>query len=221
MVFKFNSIRRYLVSEKKLAEWFFLIFYAVGFFGLAIPVSQHLFLKLFPLALLLSFMAILLFHSEAYSAKTIFVLIMIGFCGFLIEVAGVNTHAVFGDYSYGNALGIKVFNTPLLIGINWIMLTYAGSSITEGLKVPLILKILLASLIMLVYDGFLEQVAPDLDMWYWKDSVIPLQNYLAWFFIALVFQIVIKVFSINTQNLIAWKIIVIQVLFFLSLILFF
>lgn len=204
----------------KYVMYFFLIFFSVGFAGLAIQQTQNLFIKLFPFALLLSFFAILLFHKEAFDTKTKTVFTMIGLVGFLIEVAGVHTHLIFGNYQYGDALGIKVFNAPLLIGINWIMLTYASSAITENMPAAVILKIIFASLIMLVYDILLEQVAPVLDMWYWSDGQIPLQNYIAWFIVSVIFQTSIRFAGIKTRNPVAVFIILLQILFFISLIVF-
>ncbi len=217
----FNDIRKYFSDKKRFVETFFVIFYTVGFIGIAAPFSHQLFLKLFPLALLMSFFFILLFHQDTFNAKTIAVLSMIGICGFFIEVAGVNTHLIFGNYRYGNALGLKLFSTPLLIAVNWVMLSYAGSSITERISLPVSLKIFISSLIVLLYDLILEQIAPVLDMWYWEKEVVPLQNYVAWFIIAVVFQTFIRVSGIKTRNPIAFKIILIQILFFISLIVYF
>jgi bisanhydrobacterioruberin hydratase len=217
----FISIDSKLLLQKKYVEYFFVIFFIVGFAGTITPVSQPLFLKLFPLALLLSLSTILLFHGSKYNLKTIMVLFLIGILGFFIEVAGVNTHLIFGNYRYGHTLGIKLFNTPLLIGLNWVMLSYAGSSISESFPVPVLVKIVFASLIVLCYDIFLEQVAPFLDMWHWGNDAVPAQNYIAWFIIILVFQTFIRITGIKTQNSIALQIVLIQVVFFISLIVFF
>jgi putative membrane protein len=220
MLLGLKNIRNYFSDKKRFVETFFIIFYTVGFIGSAAPFSHQLFLKLFPLALLMSFVAILLFHQDTFNAKTIIVLAMIGIWSFFIEVTGVNTHLIFGNYRYGNALGIKLFNTPILIAINWVMLTYTGSSITERTSLPLSLKIIISSLLVLLYDLVLEQIAPALDMWYWEREV-PLQNYVAWFVIAVIFQIFIRVSGIKTRNSIAIKIILIQIIFFISLIVYF
>jgi putative membrane protein len=209
-----------LFLQKKV-EFFFLIFFIVGFAGSITPLTRQLFVKLFPFAVILSFSAILLFQSANYSIKTITVLVLIGVLGFAIEVAGVNTHLIFGSYKYGNTLGIKLFNTPLLIGINWMMLSYSGSAIIENFPVPISMKIVFASLIMLIYDIFLEQLAPVLDMWHWDNNVVPVRNYVAWFLIALFLQTLIRFTGIKIQNSIASKIILMQVTFFISLIVFF
>jgi bisanhydrobacterioruberin hydratase len=217
---KTYSPRFFLQEKKKFFELFFVIFYLVGIVGTAAPFSRELFLNLFPLAQILSFSVILIFHRETFDRKTIVVLMMIAIMGFLIEVAGVNTGFIFGIYEYGNSLGVKMLNTPWLIGLNWVMLSYAGSSLTEGIPIPVSLKIIIASLIMVLYDIILEQAAPLLDMWYWYNNEIPLQNYIAWFLTALVFQSFIKVAGVKTHNTIVHTVILMQVVFLLSLVVF-
>ena len=211
----------YFSYHRRAVEIFFIIFYSIGFFGLATPFSHNTFIKLFPVALILSFTAILLYHQHSYNTRIIAVLTIIGLAGYFIEVAGISTHIVFGNYSYGNALGIKVLNTPILIGINWIMLSYAGSSIVDPFPLSAYLKIIIASLLMLLYDIILELIAADLDMWYWDSDIVPLRNYIAWFGMAMIFQTFIKIMKIKTRNSIALMIVFVQIIFFISLFLFF
>lgn len=213
-----SNISKSILARKNYVLAFFIIFYAVGFLGLAFPFSYNLFLKLFPFALILSFSAILLFHHDPYNVRTVMVLSAIALIGYVIEVVGVNTSLIFGSYIYGDALGLKALNTPLLIGVNWAMLSYAGSAVTEELDVHVSLKIVIASLVLLIYDIILEQIAPALNMWYWNEDVVPAQNYLAWFIIALIFQIVIRYSRIKTRNWIAGKVVLIQAVFFVLLI---
>jgi bisanhydrobacterioruberin hydratase len=167
MLLVFNDIRNYFSNNKRFVQTFFIIFYTVGFIGIALPFSHLLFVKLVPVALLISLIALLLFHQYAFDTRTILVLATIGLSGYIIEVVGVNTHLVFGQYQYGRALGIKIANTPVLIGLNWLMLTYAGSSIAERMSLPVWLKIIISSLLVLIYDIILERVAPAMDMWHW------------------------------------------------------
>lgn len=217
----FKGTAKYFQKNRSCVLAFFIIFYVVGFFGLIFPYSHQYFLRLFPMALILSFAVILLYHQDTYGTKTIIILIITGLAGYLIEVAGVKTQIIFGSYSYGKTLGLKVAGVPLLIGINWVMLTYAGSAITEKMNLPVFLKIIVAALLMLFYDIFLEQTAPVLDMWQWKNGSIPLRNYVAWFLTGMVFQTFIKVSNIRIRNSIAAGIILIQVIFFILLIIFF
>jgi putative membrane protein len=216
-----SHINHYFIRYKRFVVAFFVIFYFVGFIGIALPFSHLLFLKLVPVALLISLIAILFFHQYEFDTRTILVLTTIGLTAYAIEVVGVNTHLVFGQYQYGNSLGIKIANTPVLIGLNWLILSYAGSSIAERMRLPVWLKIIISSFLILIYDIILERVAPVMDMWYWYNNVVPLQNYIAWFIIALLFQILIKASGINTKNSIVFTIMLSQCIFFFSLIILF
>jgi len=219
-IFK-SHITQYLTKYKRYVVAFFIIFYVVGFVGMALPTSQPLFIKLVPVALLLSLIVILLFHQPAFDAGTILVFASIAVSGYFIEVLGVNTHLVFGHYVYGDALGIKILNTPLLIGLNWLMLMYAGSSFTGQIKLNGWLRILIASFLILLYDIVLEKIAPALDMWHWENGIVPFRNYLAWFLITFLFQGFMKVTKVKTVNSLAIIIVLMQVIFFFSLMILF
>ena len=194
---------------------FFL--YTMGLIGIATPESRAESVQLTPLALILSLIVTMLFAEDSFTFKTVLIFLTIALSGYLVEAAGVNTGKIFGNYTYGKTLGLRIFNTPLIIGINWLFLVYASSSLFEKFPVHNLFKILLASMTMIVYDIVLEPAAPKLDMWHWKNSVVPLQNYIAWFFIAVVFHSVIKRHKINTKNPVAPWILLCQCLFFLVL----
>ena len=204
-------------KRHKAVSLFFVILYTVGVIGMAFPPTFPLFIKLIPLALIISFGALVFFHTGKFEWKTVLVFFSIYIIAFSVEAIGVNTGQLFGHYKYGNALGFKFIETPLIIGINWLFLIYTTAAVVERFNVHGILKIVLASFAMLVYDIVLEQLAPKLDMWNWKNNVIPLQNYIDWFALALIFHSVLKNLNIKTQNKLALLILGCQFLFFLSL----
>lgn len=221
MSLNINYIADTLRLNKKLVISFFAIFYAVGILGTILPLTHSFFLKLFPLALVLSFLSILLFHDSKFDLKTILALVITAISGFLIEVAGINSHIIFGSYIYGETLGIKVFNTPLLIGINWVMLVFATGSVVQPLSISGPIKVLLASAIMVLYDLLLEFTAPVLDMWTWDGGIVPARNYVAWFLIAVCLHSMFKIFRVKTGSSIASSVLACQALFFIFLIIFF
>lgn len=215
-----NKLLSYRARESKVKS-FFISFYAIGLAGMVLPFSFPLFLKLIPLALLLSFFAIFLFHEQKIDLKTTVVFVIIFLAGFFVEVIGVNTGTIFGEYWYGKGLGLKLFNTPLMMGINWVLMIYLSSSLVTRLNLKPILSVFLASASMIIYDLVIEQVAPVFDMWSWTGNSVPIQNYIAWFLIAVVFHSLVKLFNINTRNFLAPLIYICQFLFFLILLLFF
>ena len=210
-----------LKARESKVKSFFISFYAIGLAGMVLPFSFPLFLKLIPFALLLSFFAIFLFHEQKIDLKTIVVFAIIFLAGFFVEVIGVNTGVIFGEYSYGEGLGYKLFNTPLMMGINWVLMIYLSSSLVSQLNIKPILSVFLASASMIIYDLVTEQVAPVFDMWSWTGNSVPIQNYISWFLIAVVFHLLLKIFKINTNNALAPLIYICQFIFFLILMLFF
>lgn len=107
-----NLFPKNILPTKEVKK-FILIFYTIGVLGFLIPWTQALFITITPFALLMSTYLLVIYH-ENYSIKAILVFTAIAFIGFFIEVAGVNTGLIFGNYIYGDALGLKAFNTPLI-----------------------------------------------------------------------------------------------------------
>jgi putative membrane protein len=194
---------------------FFL--YTMGFIGIIEPESRARSVQLTPFTLILSLLIVMLFAEFSFTVKTTLLFFFIALSGYLIEALGVNTGIIFGSYEYGKTLGLSILNTPVLIGLNWLFLVYASSSLFEKWPVDNIIKILLAALAMVGYDIVLEPVAPKLDMWHWDNSLVPMKNYIAWFVIAVVFHSMIKWYRINTKNPIASWVLLCQFLFFLIL----
>ena len=221
MGFNGTTYIEYLRSKQKAVSTFFIVFYTVGLIGMLLYSTFSLFLKLIPFALILSFIALAFFHKSKIDWKTILVFLSIYIFSYTIEAIGVNTGKVFGYYEYGEGLGIKIFQTPLIIGVNWLFLAYTTSSVFEKLKIPAIVKIVLASLGMLIYDIILEQVAPKLDMWHWQGDFVPYQNYIAWFALAVFFHSLLKIMKVKIENKLASLILGCQFLFFLLLFLWF
>ncbi len=197
--------------------WIIVAFYLFGAIGIGIPSTQPFFVYLIPSVLLLSFISILFYHDFSTHRNTIIALVSIFFVGFLIEVIGVNTHVVFGDYRYGDGLGYKLLDTPILIGINWVLVTYCSASVMELTKWPPSFKVIGAALLMVLYDFILEHIAPILKMWTWKENTIPLQNYAVWFIVAIVFNAFLRWLKIPASNPIAVAIFICQFLFFVLL----
>ncbi len=201
----------------KLAGYFFILYYIVGLVGLSLPTWRDTFINLMPLSLLLSAAILFFFHRKWRSTDAI-VLLFIAITGYLIEVLGVLTGHVFGQYTYGAALGFKLFHTPLIIGLNWMMLTYCVYAIMEDTKLFWPLKALTAAVLMVVYDVVMEPVAMRLDMWEWPpNNIVPLQNYQAWFIISLVFLATMHLAKVKTNNRVAPWLFGVQFAFFLAL----
>lgn len=211
----------FLMKRERLISWVLVLFYIIGAIGFMIPTMSKIFFHLTPLALLTTFLFVLLYHEKRYNRKTILLFVFIYLIGLLIEIIGVKTGIIFGSYRYGSGLGIKIWDTPLIIGINWLLLTYTTHSLVSKWQTPTLVRITLGSGMMLIYDIILEQAAPYLDMWSFSNLEVPIKNYIVWFVLAFFFHSLLTLFKIDTRNNMAPKLFIIQLVFFILLTIYF
>ena len=154
-----------------------------GFFGV-LSDQKDFFLSTSPLAILISFILLLLNYNTRQKGFAT-ALISIITIGFLVEFLGVNYDLFFGSYEYGNNLGYKIGGVPIIMSINWLVLIFLTGSFTEKI-IPnsLPLKVIFASLLMVFIDIFLEICAPKLDYWKFNEEIVPMSNYNSWFIIS-------------------------------------
>jgi putative membrane protein len=195
---------------------FISVIYAVGAAGLIFPATRHFFEKLVPLNILLSVVLLFYFHHP-WKLSTVVTLAAAFAFGFLMEVIGVNTGKIFGNYTYGDALGLKIFGTPVIIGLNWLLLTYLSNVSLGGLRIRVPLKVLIAALLMTAMDFMIEPIAGKFDFWHWENESVPFRNFFAWFAISLLLQSFFNVVKPVNKNILAMPLLVIQFVFFLLL----
>lgn len=191
-------------------------YYMVGLVGLSIDSTQSLFQALVPFTLLFSLYFLWLFH-EGTNPRLYITALAIYILGFLVESAGVNTGAVFGSYIYGKTLGVKLWNTPLMIGVNWLLLIYSCWALTGSFTTNRWLRYLAGSVLMVLYDIALEPVAIRLDMWNWYGEQVPLQNYIGWFLTSFILFVIMDLNVKIIKNKIAAAMFMIQLMFFIIL----
>jgi putative membrane protein len=206
-----NRILTYLVKDGLPIT--FIVFYSVGLALYLIPFTHELFIQITPYTLVLVAVAVFSHHKE-WGPKVIGVFAGIFLLSFITEVIGVATGKLFGTYVYGEGLGFKIADVPLIIGLNWMFLTYASNSIISKYTSKNIPIIVGAALLMVLYDILLEKVAPLMDMWAFLRNDPPVSNYVVWFLMALAFNWAIQKFKIDTQNRPARWLFFIQIGFF-------
>lgn len=210
----FDRLKVY--PRESLIRIVYVIFFAVGAAGLSIQYTRELFIQLMPFSLLLS-MGLMFWMHNKWKTQHIIIFLLIALIGFSVEIAGVLTGVVFGEYSYGRALGFKILGTPPLIGLNWLMLVYAVFLMVNKMKLSVFLKIITGASIMVVYDIIMEPVAIRLDMWSWGGGSIPIQNYIAWFVISAVMLSIMYSAGLKYKNKVAITLFFVQMAFFLIL----
>jgi putative membrane protein len=197
-----------------------VILHAVGLIGTAF-FNEDL-MKLTPVNLLVSIAVVLWFHKN-YNKPFLLYLAVVYVFGYLVELAGINTGKIFGQYFYGNNLGIKLADVPLTIGINWVMLSYGSMCIVGRLSDKFnalrnqFLAPAIGAFLMVFADFWIEQLCQRLDFWYWKGNVVPLQNYTAWFLFSFAFNFLFVRLQVQSKNLVAVWLYILQLLFFIGL----
>jgi len=204
------------LKDEKRVRGFIVSYYVIGFAGMVFPLTKPFFEQLTGLTILISFTLMMLYH-EGWTFRFIVASSIIYLAGFAVEAAGVQTGEVFGHYAYHTSLGPKVLGTPLLIGINWLMLIYAVFHIVNPIRIHPTAKPFIGAFLMVLYDYLLEPVAIHWNMWKWGGAIVPVRNYFAWFLISLLFLALMQVMKIKYRNRISTLIIIAQCCFFLLL----
>jgi len=199
-------------SKVNISIILLFIFHLVGVVGLSLSFRE-LFLALTPFNLLLS-LGLYIWANDDFSADFFKLCAVLFAIGYIVEVIGVNTGILFGEYTYGEALGFKVLNTPLIIGVNWILLSFSIFSVSNFFLKKKWPTILLASVLMVLMDVLIEPVAISLDFWSWEAVDIPLQNYVMWFIVSLIMNAIISFNRPKLDYRISFGLLLSQVLFF-------
>ncbi|MBN2348245.1 MAG: carotenoid biosynthesis protein [Bacteroidales bacterium] len=134
-----------------------------------------------------------------------------------IEIIGVKSGKIFGQYNYGNTMAMKIYGVPFIIGLNWIFLIRGSYDICSfWIKNKKIIPFF-SSAIIVLFDFIMEPVAIKLDYWQWFESKVPVQNYIVWFILSFVFSLGLNKMRFTTKSPILGIYLTIQLLFFLIL----
>lgn len=210
----FEHIRTYRFPISLIS---LVIYYIVGITLLTTSEEKEEIIRLTPFTLIFTMVILLLNHMHQ-AKKLILPIGIIILLGFLVEVIGTCTGLPFGLYSYSDVLGIKLFNTPLVMGINWGMLVYAGTLFFHPMKLPAWSKPILTGALLVILDIFIEPFAIKWDLWQWLETVPPIQNYMSWAIIAMFFSWLLgKSLTPEMRNKMALPVLIIQFLFFVIL----
>jgi bisanhydrobacterioruberin hydratase len=197
-----------------IAVFLMLFFNVTGSIALFIPALETTVLTLTPFNLLVTFF-IFYWANNDFSINLIRTVIVVFFIGLFIEILGVNFKVIFGEYTYGETLGFKILNTPIIIGLNWLSLSLGCFGIASYVFKPKYLVVLGASFLMVFVDYIIEPIAMELDFWDWKDDTVPVQNYVSWFLVSIIIQFIIFQSKVRLNFKICFALLFSQVLFML------
>lgn len=135
--------------------------------------------------------------------------------GYIIELIAFQTQAVFGVFSFGNTLGLKLFGTPLLIGIHWFLLGLGSAYFIRWIFTSHVMWVLGGALLTIIGFVITDPVAQSLDIWSWENYSFTFQNYSIRFIVSIAMQMVILLFLKKEKNQFAGYFFILTTLFFI------
>ena len=206
-------------SNKLLVSIFIIwLFNISGIFGI-VSIYSNWFLKLTPLNLALYFLLIL-WNTKALSIKCFLAFFIPMFIGFVTEFLGANYGLIFGSYDYGENLGYKLGGVPLMICVNWAVLTVITSDISQYFHQNILVKALIGAFLMTSLDVLIEVSAPRFDFWQFENNSVPIQNYVGWFVVSFFAHLLYQQFLVKTNRKLSWHIFSVITIFFLTFLIF-
>ena len=182
-----------------------------GFFGI-LSDQKDFFLSSTPYVLTITLL--LLIVNNSIDKKFLIRLFFIFLLGLTVEIIGVNFSIFFGEYKYGNNLGIKIFDVPIVIGFNRVLLIIlTGNFAHKIFPKSIILRVITGSIMMILLDLLIEISAPNLDYWEFANHPVPFSNYLWWFIFSILFHFIYQS-NIKKEYIVSINILIIHFLFF-------
>ncbi len=203
------------------ATFIAIFFHTIGMFGLLF-YDGNFFVNATSLNLLLV-LGLLMWTHKHKNIPFFIYFITCFVLGMGVEIVGVQTAALFGHYNYGEVLGYKVLGVPLMLGVNWFIVTYCSGMAMHKLCNKLKLKgiagmfifVLATATTAVFYDWLMEPVAIKLGYWQWGgDGSVPVYNYITWFVVSLLLSVVFHYAHFNKQNKFAVNLLIVHLLFF-------
>lgn len=219
-------------TKVQIATFIALLFHICGLVAI-VYFKSKLFINLTPLNLLISFL-LLLWTQEKINIYFLIFLFLCFSVGSIVEWVGIHTNKLFGQYSYGEALGPKWKGVPWMIGINWFITIYcigialnrlhhylasrrAGATPAFGKPLTLFSIVIDGAMLAVFFDWIIEPVAVRFGFWTWENGVVPIFNYVCWFGISALILFIFQLFRFSKHNLFAVHLLLIQIMFFLLL----
>lgn len=190
-----NSSHRHIISAGII-----ILFHVCGLIGIDRTQYASWFEQASWFTILLSFLLIIWCDEQESKGPLAIFMAFTFIIGMIVEIVGVRTAAIFGSYHYTPLLGLAVMGVPLMIGINWILMTYTTGAVVSLIDMPAWAKIIGGAILMTLSDSLLEGFAIRHHLWDWYDGNPPLQNFIAWFVVSLVLQGLFHLLIPKTQN---------------------
>jgi putative membrane protein len=195
-----NRFKKYLTGNSQQVAIGVLAFLLLaGVVQAALGLSYVI--KVTPIILTAATCAALIFWDSPVRAK-LWASSIIFLGSFFIELIGVHTGLLFGNYSYSKLLGFTIFGVPITIGVTWLLVSLSTWHIVLLSTKSILQRLLLGGTLAVMFDLVLEQFAASYGLWIWQAGTIPLYNYVCWFIISILwFGILHKLTPKTTPSL--------------------
>jgi putative membrane protein len=200
-------------TQKRFAFVALIVLHSVGLVGLNVERFQADFLSLVWINLLFVFSIVMSLHTRWNLNYAYFVGGVFGW-GMLTEIVGVKTGMLFGAYHYTPLLGQQIGGVPIIIGLNWVVVTYCAGDIAKRIDPSPMLRVAFGALLMVLLDWLIEPFAIRYGLWVWDAGHPPLHNYIGWFAVGAVAQYLYHRWASEASNPVAGAAFVILALFF-------
>ena len=199
-------------TSSKISVFIIWLFHLCGMVGISYG-NKDFFLAFTPINLFISFV-LLFVNQKQLESKELKSAFLIFFIGMVSEILGVNYGLIFGDYVYLDNLGVKILGVPVLIGVNWIILTFITGSLSSFIFKNKYVSIFMGAILMIGLDLLIEPVAPLLGFWIFDLQKVPLQNYLGWFVIGMITQALFQFKIAEKELTFSTHLLIINAIFF-------
>jgi putative membrane protein len=199
-------------TTSKISVFIIWLFHLCGMVGISYG-NKEFFLAFTPINLFISFV-LLFVNQKQLESKELKSVFLIFFIGMISEMLGVNYGLIFGDYVYLDNLGVKILGVPVLIGVNWIILTFITGSLSSFIFKNKYVSILIGAILMIGLDLLIEPVAPLLGFWIFDLQIVPLQNYIGWFVIGIITQALFQFKIAEKELTFSTHLLIINAIFF-------
>lgn len=206
-------MRAYLYNKQFYSIAILAIVYTVGLTGFLIPETRALFQQLTFLNLVFASVVVLLNHRN-WNLKFVDAMAAIFVAGWFVELVGVYTTLIFGEYQYGSTLGWGPLGIPLMIGVNWMILIYCTTTIAHLVPLSRLAQASIGAALMVLLDIVIEPFAIRFDLWEWFNNEIPVKNYIAWYIISWLMIYGILSYIKMERNYVAVALYACQLIFF-------
>ncbi|MBK6266878.1 carotenoid biosynthesis protein [Marivirga sp. S37H4] len=215
MYSKLTNTLQFIQSRPAIGIVILSAFYFFGIIGIQSEAAKW-FIEKTAFNLLLS-LVILLTYQQTFNFRLWIGFLFCYFIGFFAEYLGVTYGILFGSYEYPDTLGIQWNGVPVIIGVNWFLLTFCIWALMRKTSFSPAFLIIPATILTVLVDILIEPVAISLNFWQWENNTVPLQNYVGWGFISFLIFSFYALIRIPTDNKIYWALLAWQIIFFASL----